>query len=316
MRSNADVAAIHAVIASMNLHHIRYFLRLAERLHFWQTAELLGLTQSSLSRHIQGLEQELGFALFERRQRTVRLTAAGELLQTEWARLLAELEAVQRHARQVSAGEVGSLRLGHVGSVAYAWLPRLLAGFTARYPLVQLELREIGAADSQAQLLTYQLDVGFWREPARNPALVSVPIFDEPLALAVPAAHPVRADTFTSLAALRDERFILPSLSDEGAYAQALRRMFEGYGYQPRRTITSDFGATILSLVAAGLGVAVLPMSYADSPTPGLRYLPLPHHSTVYLTCRRDERSVVVENLRAEATRLAAAQAAGPHQAV
>lgn len=290
----------------MNLHHIRYFLRLAERLHFWQTAEQLGITQSSLSRHIQALEQELGFALLERRQRTVHLTAAGQLLRAEWTRLLAELDAVQRHAGQLSRGEVGSLRLGHVGSIAYSWLPRLLQAFTTRYPLVQLELREIGAADSEQQLLSYQLDAGFWREPARNPALVSEPLFAEPLALAVPAAHPLRPDTFTSLAALRDERFILSSFTDEGTYAQTLRQLFAEQGFEPRRTITSDFGATILSLVAAGLGVAVLPMSYAASPAPGLRFLPLPHHTTVYFTRRRDDPSVVVNNLRAEVARLPA----------
>lgn len=290
----------------MNLHHLRYFLRLAERLHFWQTAEQLGITQSSLSRHMQALEQELGFALLERRQRTVRLTAAGQLLQAEWTRLLAELDAVQRHAGQLSRGEVGCLRLGHVGSIAYSWLPRLLQYFTTRYPQVQLELREIGAADSEQQLLSYQLDAGFWREPARNPVLVSEPVFAEPLALAVPAAHPISPDTFTSLAELRDERFILSSFTDDGTYAQTLRQLFQEQEFQPRRTITSDFGATILSLVAAGLGVAVLPMSYAASPAPGLRFVPLAHHTTVYLTRRRDDSSVVVANLRAEVARLIA----------
>ena len=308
MHHNAIFGAINATTASVNLHHLRYFLRLAERLHYWQTAEELGITQSSLSRHIQALEQELGFALLERRQRTVRLTAAGQLLQTEWTRLLAELDAVQRHAGQLSRGEVGTLRLGHVGSIAYDWLPRLLQGFTARYPQVQLELREIGAADSEQQLLSYQLDAGFWRDPARNPALVSESVFTEPLALAVPAAHPIGPDTLTSLAQLRDERFILSSFTDEGSYAHTLRQLFQEQGFEPRRTITSDFGATVLSLVAAGLGVAVLPMSYAASPAPGLRFLPLSHHTTVYLTHRRDDPSVVVANLRAEAQRLIAAQ--------
>jgi DNA-binding transcriptional LysR family regulator len=294
----------------MQTEHIRYFLRLADKLHFWQTAEQLGITQSSLSRAIQGLEAELGFRLLERHQRTVRLTPAGELLQAEWTRLLAELDAVHRHARQLSRGEVGSLRLGHVGSVAYAWLPRLLAAFTARYPLVQLELLEIGAGESEQRLLTYQLDAGFWREPAQNPALVSEPVLSEPLALVVPAAHPVRAETFTTLAALRDEQFILPSLSEDGAYGRALRRMFESYGYLPRRSITSDFGATILSLVARGLGVSVLPMSYASSPVPGLRYLSLPHESTVYFTCRRADAGPVLAHLRAEASQLAATSGA------
>ncbi|WP_165903821.1 LysR family transcriptional regulator [Hymenobacter gummosus] len=295
----------------MNLHHIRYFLRLADKLHYWQTADELGITQSSLSRHVQALEQELGCRLLQRSQRRVRLTEAGQLLQAEWTRLLAELDAVHRYARLVSAGEVGRLRLGHVGSVAPQWLPRLLTAFAARCPQVQLELLEVGAAQSEQLLLTYQLDLGFWREPAQNPALESTAVFSEPLVLVLPAAHPVRAGTFTSLAALREERFILPSLGEEGAYGRALRQMFEGYGYEPQRTITSDFGATILSLVAAGLGVSVLPASYAGSPVAGLRFIPLPHHSTVYLTCRRNDPSAVVGNLRAEAARLAASPAVG-----
>ncbi|WP_052732661.1 LysR family transcriptional regulator [Hymenobacter terrenus] len=147
----------------MHLHQLRYFLRLADKLHFWQTAEDLSITQSVLSRHIKSLENELGFQLFERNQRNVRLTAAGELLRTEWLRLLDELEAVHRHARQVSTGEVGSLRIGHIGSAAYAWLPQLLASFAVRYPLVQTELIETMASDPEQRLLTYQVDVGFWR---------------------------------------------------------------------------------------------------------------------------------------------------------
>ena len=121
----------------------------------------------------------------------MRLTAAGQLLRTEWRRLLAELEAVHRHAKQVSTGEVGSLRIGHVGAAAYGWLPRLLAGFTGRYPLplVKLDLLEVSATESEHPLLTYQVDVGFWREPATNPALVSEPVFSEPLALVVPTTR-------------------------------------------------------------------------------------------------------------------------------
>lgn len=285
----------------MNLLQIRYFLCLADTLHFWRAAEQLHLTQSALSRHIQRLEQELGFLLFERSQRTVRLTPAGQLLQTEWTRLVAELDAVHRHARQVSTGEVGSLRLGHVGSVAYGWLPRLLARFMARYPLVQLELQELSAADSEQRLLTYQVDIGFWREPARHPDLVSEPVLTEPMALVVPAAHPVRPDTFHSLADLRDEQFILPALAENTTYGLALRQMFAHYGYLPQRTITSDFGATILNLVAAGLGVSVLPLSYVSQPQPGIRSLPLPHHSTVFMTWRRADTSAVLAQLRAEA---------------
>lgn len=289
----------------MHLLQIRYFLRLAERRHFWQTAEQLNITQSALSRHIQSLERELGFLLFERDRRNVRLTAAGQLLRTEWTRLLAELDAVQRQARQVSTGEVGSLRIGHLGSLAYGWLPRLLAGFTTRLPQVQIELVEVVPAAPEQRLLAYQVDVGFWREPARSPALVSEQVFSDPLALVVPTGHPLRADTFGSLADVRNERFILAPLSSEVPYAQALAGIFAEYGFAPRVALTSDFGATILNLVAAGLGVSVLPLSYAGGALQGVRFIELPHTSAVYMVWRRDDNSAVLHHLLADARQLA-----------
>ncbi|UOQ71616.1 LysR family transcriptional regulator [Hymenobacter cellulosilyticus] len=289
----------------MNLDQIRYFLLLAEKRHFWQTAEQLELSQSSLSRHIQRLEAELGFPLFERTPRQVQLTAAGQLLRTEWQRLLTELDAVHRHARQVSSGEVGSLRIGHVGAAAYGWLPRLLARFTAQYPSVQLDLLEVSATESEHPLLTYQVDVGFWREPATNPALISEPVFAEQLALVVPQQHWAQAEGFTSLAALREELFVLPALTGPSAYVQTLRGLFAQYGFQPRGTVTSDFGSTMLHLVAAGLGVSVLPLSYASSPLPGLRFIELPHESAVYSVWRREDNSAVLQHLLAQAGALA-----------
>lgn len=306
MQRNANFSVFKSIFALMHLHQLRYFLRLADKLHFWQTAEDLSITQSALSRHIKSLEDELGFRLFERNQRNVRLTAAGQLLQTEWQRLLMELEAVQRHAHQVSTGEVGSLRIGHIGSVAYAWLPQLLAGFTARYPFVQAELIEVIATDPEQRLLTYQVDVGFWREPARSSTLASTPVFSEPLALVVPEAHPARAATFGSLADMRNEPFILPSLASDVPYMRALKQIFEHYGYQPRSTIMSDFGTTILNLVAAGLGVSVLPFSYASGPLRGVRFIELPHHSPVFMVWRHADSSAVLQHLLAEATKLAA----------
>lgn len=304
MQSNINNALHDAFLASMNLDQLRYFLLLADKLHFWQTAEQLPLSQSALSRHMQRLEAELGFRLLERTPRQVRLTAAGQLLRTEWPRLLRELDAVHRHARQISTGEVGSVRIGHVGAAAYGWLPRLLARFTAQYPLVRLDLLEVSATEAEHPLLTYQVDVGFWREPATNPALVSESVFVEPLALVVPQQHWAQAATFTSLAALRNESFVLPALTGPSAYVQTLRDLFSQYGFAPRGTVTSDFGTTMLHLVAAGLGVSVLPLAYASSPLPGLRFLELPHQSAVYSVWRREDDSAVLQHLLAEARAL------------
>ncbi|GGF28689.1 transcriptional regulator [Hymenobacter cavernae] len=247
---------------------------------------------------------KLSFRLLERTPRQVRLTAAGQLLRTEWSRLLRELHAVHRHARQISSGEVGSVRIGHVGAAAYGWLPRLLARFTAHHPLVHLDLLEVSATEAEHPLLTYQVDVGFWREPATNPAFLSEPVLVEPLALVVPQQHWVQAETFTSLAALRGEPFVLPALTGPSDYVQTLRDVFRQYGFEPRGTVTSDFSTTMLHLVAAGLGISVLPLAYASSPLPGLRFLELPHQLTVYLVWRREDNSPVLRHLLAEARAL------------
>ncbi|MGI4736232.1 MAG: LysR family transcriptional regulator [Janthinobacterium lividum] len=288
----------------MDLHHLRAFLHLADKLHFWQTAEQLHMTQSSLSRQMQRLEAELGFRLFERTQRVVRLTAAGKFFQQEWQRLLPEVEAVQRQAQQVSTGQVGSLRIGHIGAVAYGWLPRLLTAFTPRYPLLHIELSEVMATEFEQRLLTYQLDIGIRREPTQHPTLASQHAFSEPLVLVVPTDHPLDAHTFTSLASLRDERFVLPRLDGSSPYVQHLQALFAQYGYQPRMHLTSEFGATLLNLVVAGLGLSVLPKSYITTPLTGLRFLELPHQSPVFVVWRKDDTSAVVQQLLATVQQL------------
>jgi LysR family transcriptional activator of glutamate synthase operon len=108
----------------MHLTQIQYFLELARELHFWNAAENMNITQSSLSRHIRSLEEELGVTLFERNKRSVRITPAGAFLREEWQRLLAEIDNVHQHGRLVSQGAAGQIKIGHIG---YRTSTRLLA---------------------------------------------------------------------------------------------------------------------------------------------------------------------------------------------
>ena len=111
---------------SMNLQQLQYFLVLADELHFWRSSEKMFITQSALSRHIKTIEQELGVQLFERNNRNVKLTKAGEFLRGEFGRLKEEFESVTRHARQIAAGEIGTLRIGHTASITFSLLPDLI----------------------------------------------------------------------------------------------------------------------------------------------------------------------------------------------
>src|SRR5687768_17463791 len=170
----------------MNLQQIRYFLELSKELHFWKTSEKVFITQSALSRHIFALEKELGFKLFERNKRNVRLTPAGAFFREEMNKLLLDMENTQRYARQIAAGEVGEIKIGYPGSITYLVLPDLLNNFAKKYPSARVELLEMITIGVEQALLTYQIDVGFKREPAENKTLKTKKILTENFYLVIP----------------------------------------------------------------------------------------------------------------------------------
>src|ERR1700737_3313665 len=127
----------------MHLTQIQYFLELARKLHFWNAAENMSITQSSLSRQIRSLEEELGVTLFERNKRSVRITPAGAFLREEWQRLLAEIDNIHLHGRLISQGTAGEIKIGHIGSVAHSVLPELMRVLSQQYPLLKVTLFEL-----------------------------------------------------------------------------------------------------------------------------------------------------------------------------
>lgn len=292
----------------MDLRQIGYFLGLARELHFWNAAEKMHITQSSLSRHIQALEAELGLVLFERNQRKVSLTPAGRFLQEQWERLAVEIENMHRHAGQISKGEAGEVRIGHIGSVAHSVLPELLARLSERYPLLKVGLSELSADHIERALLEFRIDLGLRREAGGHPLLEERLIGEEYFALALGEGHPLAQrlqagktvadgrlkEDEINLGALREEVFILPPLRNPTGYTETLLSVFRSYGYEPRTRYESAFGATILSLVAKGLGVSVLPESYGQSPMQGVRFIRLPHRIGLYLVTRKGETNPVV----------------------
>lgn len=283
----------------MKLEQIRIFLELARELHFWRTAEKMYLTQSALSRQMQALEEELGFPLFVRNKRSVKLTAAGEFMREEWTRMLEEIGNVHRQAKQISQGEIGTIRIGHPGSISYSFLPELLAETSARYPNLQFELIEISAVDLDRALLGYKIDVGFNRDLPRNEQLSFELLNQDSFALFVPDNHWLRGDEFNGLQDVSEEKFIMPSLKNGSQYAETLKAIFDAYEFAPQTYIESDFGATILSLVARGLGVSVMPASYSRQLPKGVRFLDLPFRTSLYAVWRKHDDSAVLRNMLA-----------------
>jgi DNA-binding transcriptional LysR family regulator len=281
----------------LNLNQIRYFLGLARELHFWNASEKMHIAQSSLSRQIKALEDELGIRLFERNKREVKLSVAGAFLDQEWQRMLAEIDNVHLHARQISRGEAGRIRIGHVGSVAHSTLPELLDAVGRQYPKLTVGLSELPAEKISQALLEFQIDIGLIREGATDKRLEAVLLSKEPFALVLPDNHPLAlpedhsqaSNGFQGMGELKDEYFILPPLRTGDGYIETLLNIFRQYGFYPKTRFESNFGATILSLVAKGLGISLLPSSYARLGASGVRFILIPHEVSLYLVFRRGD---------------------------
>lgn len=264
----------------MELRHLRYFLAVAESLNFSRAAEKLHIAQPPLSQQIQQLEAELGFQLFHRTKRRVQLTAAGELFQRETLQLFQQLEQAIEKGQQVSRGEVGQLAIGFVSSAAYNVLPPILQRFRQTVPGVVLELQEL-TTNQQLQLLQQRkIDVGFVRPPVEKTAgemylgVRSQIIFQEPLILALSAAHPLAQQETVEVRSLQFEPFIFfPRHLAPGLHDPIIRLCQEA-GFSPQVVQEAIQMQTIVSLVAAEMGVAIVPTSLQNLQRRGVIYKP------------------------------------------
>jgi DNA-binding transcriptional LysR family regulator len=256
----------------IELRHLRYFIAVAEELHFGRAAERLHIAQPPLSQQIRQLETELGFQLFHRTKRSVKLTEAGQVFFTESQRLFRQLDQAIEMGRQTSRGEVGQLIIGFVSSTAYNVLPDILRSFRATVPTVKLELHEL-TTDQQLQWLREnRLDVGLLRPPIEDNAFQLSVIFQEPLVVALPETHPLAAEPEISPPDLALESFIIfPRTLAPGLYDQIIS-FCQQAGFSPTIVQEAIQMQTIISLVAAGIGVAIVPLSLQNLQRTGVIY--------------------------------------------
>lgn len=280
----------------MNFQQIKYFLALADELHFWRTSEKTFITQSALSRHIRSIEDELGIRLFERNNRNVKLTKAGEFLRDEFGRLSEEFENVTRHARLIAAGETGTIRIGHPASITHSVLPELLRRLGENHPNLIAELIELTGTEFDGALTGYHIDIGFNRELPKAKNLAIKKISTENFALVIPPDHRLAEKSKVNLAELKDEWFVLPRLSGKSEHVGQMRAIFEQAGFTPRVRYESDMGATLLGLVAGGLGVSLLPVSYSYRAPNGLKFIEIPETTNLYVIWRETDENAAVKN--------------------
>jgi DNA-binding transcriptional LysR family regulator len=259
----------------MELRHLRYFIAVAEELHFGRAAERLCIAQPPLSQQIRQLEREIGFQLFHRTQRRVQLTEAGQIFLEEARQMLANLEKAAQTGRRVARGETGWLGIGFVGTATYALLPPALALFRERYPNVALVLRELVSARQAQALREKRIHIGLARPPLHEEDLTSEPLVREPLLAALPERHPLAGATELPLSALAAEPFVLFPRYPKPSYADFVFAACEQAGFQPAVTQEVAEMQTAISLVAVGLGVTLAPACVQRWHPEGVVYRPL-----------------------------------------
>lgn len=259
----------------MELRHLHYFIAVAEELHFSRAADRLNMAQPPLSQQIRQLEAELGFQLFHRTKRRVQLTEAGQTFLSEARQVLHTLDQAIQIGRQSSRGEVGQLTIGFVSSAAYNVLPPFLKTFRRQVPGVTLELRELTTREQLQAVLAGQLDVGIARPPVEAAELETAVIFREPLMLALPESHKLQKRVKVPMRSLIQEPFILfPRSAAPGLYDPIMSLCLKA-GFSPQVVQEAIQMQTIVSLVAAEMGVAIVPWSLQNLQRQGVVYKPI-----------------------------------------
>ncbi|MFO0551115.1 MAG: LysR substrate-binding domain-containing protein [Polyangiaceae bacterium] len=258
----------------MELRHLRSFEVLAEERHFGRAAARLRIAQPPLTRQIQALERDVGVELVDRSGRRIELTAAGLVFLQRARAVLEGADEAVKAARRASKGETGRVAVGYLSSMAYTGIAELLRAFRERAPDVEIVMRELGPQLQIEALRERRIDAGFTRPPIVEPGVMAESVRSEAIVVALPHDHPLAKKRRVSLASLAGEPFITIPRERGPAFFDQLIALCTGAGFSPKLAHEAPH-FDLLSMVAAGFGVALVPESVKDVPPPGLVTRPL-----------------------------------------
>lgn len=260
----------------MELRHLSYFQAVAEELNFRKAAERLFISQPGLSRQIRQLEEILEVQLFERDQKHVELTRAGEYLKSEVDFVLNHLETTKVQLKKIALGKVGELRIGFLGSASNKVLPDLLTRINASEPLITTSLEELSNQMQVEMIQKDKLDLGFVRLSSVPQDLKMKGVFRDTFSLVVPENHPINEIDFKSVGQFSEESFILFSSDYSNFYFEQIMSICRNSGFSPKIKHKSVHALTIFRLVENGLGIAIVPSSLKEGYDLKVRFMEIP----------------------------------------
>ena len=276
---------------------MRYFIAVAEELSFVRGAAKVGISQPPLSRQIANLELELGVRLFDRNKHGVTLTDAGCVFCTELRRTLSSLDGAIKSAVRVSKGQVGSLSLGFGGSAAYTLTPRLLRRYRDLFPGVELSLHNVPMSEQLAALNDKRTDIGFLILPVDDERLATKVLMRDPLNVALPSGHPLCKRKVISLAALEPYEFVVFPRTGGLGYYRKVMELCAKAGFIPKIAQEMAPMESLIGLVGAGVGIAVVPSVAQKLRIADVEYRPIRESHAVVdfaMAWRRDDNTPAV----------------------
>ena len=280
--------------------HLRYFLAVAEELHFRKAAEKLFISQPGLSRQIKQMEQDLGVTLFERNNRRVALTKTGDYLQKELQINLKNLEDILAHSKLIHHGKEGHLTLGFVGSAMLQIIPAILKQFNSKFPKVMFKLEEMDNQKQIEGLLSQEIDVGFVRLERVPRSLEIHTVLKETFCLVLPKNHPVNKRNFKNLSQFKDSPFILFDPEYSASYYEKVMQIFDGCGFAPIISHNTIHASSIYKLVENNLGVSIVPKSLQFGYDMNVKFIELdaiPQRAFLSIDWSKNNRNPMLQNI-------------------
>tara|TARA_B110000977_G_scaffold196130_1_gene275886 strand:- start:309 stop:1193 length:885 start_codon:yes stop_codon:yes gene_type:complete len=280
--------------------HLRYFLAVAEELHFRKAAEKLFISQPGLSRQIKQMENDLGVTLFERHNRKVALTSTGKYLQKELQMNLKNLEDILDHSKLIEQGKEGHLKLGFVGSAMLQIIPTILKQFNSKFPKVMFNLEEMDNQKQIEGLLSQDIDVGFVRLERVPRSLEIHTVLKETFCLVLPKNHPVNKSNFKNLSQFKDSPFILFDPQYSASYYEKVMQIFDGCGFAPIISHNTIHASSIYKLVENNLGVSIVPKSLQFGYKMNVKFIELdaiPQRAFLSVAWSKNNRNPMLKNI-------------------